>query len=97
MSVYESIMQGFTEAVAYQPGKTNAQKSCLNIKLIDTFNNDGIKRIRQITDLSQVIFAFSFGVSPRTFEAWKNRRNKSKGATTACLRSSVAIFVFNVG
>ena len=38
MNVYESIMQGLTEAVAYQQGKLNARKIKLSIKPVDTFN-----------------------------------------------------------
>ena len=40
---------------------------------------EDIKRIRQKTGLSQVIFAGSLGVSPKTVEAWENGRNKPEG------------------
>jgi len=85
MSVYESIMQGFTEAVNYQQGKTSARKTLLTIKPVDTFNNVDIKRIRQKTGLSQVLFAGSLGVSPKTVEAWENGRNKPEGASRRLL------------
>jgi len=52
MSVYESIMQGLTEAIDYQQGKIPARKVKLTIKPVDTFNNDDIKLIRQRTGLS---------------------------------------------
>jgi putative transcriptional regulator len=81
MSVYESIKQGLIKATAYQSFKTNEKKTCLNIKPLDTFNNDGIKRLRQITELSQVIFTFSFEVSPKPLEAWENGRNKPEGTS----------------
>jgi len=48
MSVYESIMQGLTEAVDYQQGKIPARKTKLTIKPVAAFNTDDIKRIRQI-------------------------------------------------
>jgi putative transcriptional regulator len=76
MNVYESIMQGLTEAVDYQQGKIPARKTKLTIKPIASFNTDDIKRIRQKTGLSQVVFASSLGVSPKTVEAWENGRNK---------------------
>jgi len=85
MSVYESIMQGLTEAVDYQQGKINARKTRLTIKPVDTFNNNDIKRIRQKTGLSQVMFAGSLGVSPKTVEAWENGRNKPEGASRRML------------
>jgi putative transcriptional regulator len=81
MSVYESIMQGLTEAVDYHQGKIRARKTKLTIKPVDTFKTDEIKQIRQRTGLSQVMFASSMGVSPKTMEAWENGRNKPEGAS----------------
>ena len=85
MNVYESIMQGLTEAVDYQQGKINARKTRLTVKPVVTFNNADIKRIRQKTGLSQVMFASSLGVSPKTIEAWENGRNKPEGASRRLL------------
>jgi putative transcriptional regulator len=85
MNAYKSIMQGLTEAVGYQQGKVKARKVKLTIKPVNTFNNDEIKRIRQGTGLSQVMFAGSLGVSPKTVEAWENGRNKPEGATLRLL------------
>ena len=85
MSVYESIMQGLTEAVDYQQGKTHARKTKLTIKPVAAFNTDDIKQIRQKTGLSQVVFAGSLGVSPKTVEAWENGRNKPEGASRRLL------------
>jgi len=50
MSVYESIMQGLTEAVSYQQGKINARKVRLTIKPVADYSNDDIRQIRQRTD-----------------------------------------------
>ena len=85
MSVYKSIMQGLSEAIDYQQGKINARKTKLTIKPVTTFNNNEIKRIRQKTGLSQVVFAGSLGVSPKTVEAWENGRNKPEGASRRLL------------
>jgi len=85
MNVYETIMQGLTEAVDYQQGKIRARKIRLTVKPVDIFNNDDIKRIRQKTGLSQVMFAGSLGVSPKTVEAWENGRNKPEGASRRLL------------
>ena len=85
MSVYESIMQGLSEAVDYQQGKIKAQKTKLTIKPVIIFSNKEIKRIRQKTGLSQVIFAGLLGVSPKTVEAWENGRNKPEGASRRLL------------
>ena len=85
MNVYKSITQGLTEAIDYQQGKINARMTKLIIKPVDNFNTDDIKQIRQRTGLSQVIFAGSLGVSPKTVEAWENGRNKPEGASRRLL------------
>jgi putative transcriptional regulator len=85
MNVYESMMQGLIEAVDYQQGKIPARKTKLTIKPITAFNTDDIKRIRQKTGLSQVVFASSLGVSTKTVEAWENGRNKPEGASCRLL------------
>ncbi|GHV89716.1 hypothetical protein AGMMS50268_02190 [Spirochaetia bacterium] len=53
----------------------------LTIKSVESFNTEDIKTIRQKTGLSQVIFAGSLGVSPKTVEAWEDGRNKPEGAS----------------
>ena len=85
MSVYESIMKGLAEAKDCQQGKIRPRKTKLTIKPVDAFNNDEIKRIRQKTGLSQVMFAGTMGVSPKTVEAWENGRNKPEGASRRLL------------
>jgi len=85
MNVYESIMQGLTEAAEYQEGKITVRKTKLTIKPVASFNNNEIKRIRQKTGLSQVMFAGSIGVSPKTVEAWENGRNKPEGSSRRLL------------
>ena len=85
MTVYESIMQGLTEAVDYQQGKIKPRKTRLTIKPAETFTNDDIKRIRQQTGLSQAMFAGLLGVSPKTVEAWENDRNKPEGSSRRLL------------
>ena len=85
MSVFDSIMQGLTEAVDYQQGKITARKTKLTIRPVSTFNNADIRYIRQKTGLSQVLFAGSLGVSPKTVEAWENGRNKPDGASRRLL------------
>jgi putative transcriptional regulator len=85
MRIYESIIQGLTEAADYQQGKIRARKTKLIIKPVDTFNTNEIKQIRQRTGLSQVMFAGSIGVSSKTVEAWENGRNKPEGASRRLL------------
>jgi putative transcriptional regulator len=86
MSVYKSIMQGLAEAVEYERGdKSRARRVKLAIKPVAAFNNEDIRRIRQKTGLSQVMFAGTIGVSPKTVEAWESGRNKPEGASRRLL------------
>jgi putative transcriptional regulator len=85
MSVYESIIQGLTEAVDYQHGKIHARKTKLTINPVYIFNNNEIKQIRQRTGLSQAVFAGLLGVSPKTVEAWEHGRNRPEGAARRLL------------
>jgi putative transcriptional regulator len=85
MNVYESILQGLSEAENYQQGKIQARKTKLAIKPVETFTTDDIKQIRKKTGLSQVTFASTLGVSPKTIEAWENGRNKPEGAARRLL------------
>jgi DNA-binding transcriptional regulator YiaG len=78
MKVYESIMQGLSEAADYQDSKITARKTKLTIKPVAAFNTNDIKKIRQKTGLRQVVFAGSIGVYPKTVGAWANGRNKAK-------------------
>lgn len=78
-------MQGLTEAVDYQHGKILARKTKLTIKPIVTFDTEDIKQTCQKTGLSQVVFAGSLGVSPKTVEARENGRNKPEGASRRLL------------
>jgi len=47
MNVYDSIIQGLTEAVDYQQGKITARKTKLAIKPKITFSTDDNKQIRK--------------------------------------------------
>ncbi len=85
MNVYESIVQGLTEAEQYQQGTISARKTKLTIKPVETFSTDDIKQIRKQTGLSQISFAGTIGVSPKTIEAWENGRNKPEGAARRLL------------
>jgi putative transcriptional regulator len=52
---------------------------------VDAFNHNDIKRLRQRTGLSQVMFAGPMGVPPKTVEAWEKGRNKPEGASRRLL------------
>jgi len=64
------------------------------IKPVDTFNTDDIRQIRQKTGLSQVIFAGSLGVSPKTVEAWRTAETNPKEPPSDYLKSFGMILGF---
>ena len=84
-NVYGSIMRGLAEAAEYQRGRVNARTVKLAITPVIAFETGDIRRIRQKTGLSQVMFARSMGVSPKTVEAWESGRNKPEGASRRLL------------
>ena len=90
MDVYKSIMQGLNEAVEHQQGKGNARTVKMKIRPVPDFAACEIKEIRQQTGLSQVMFAFSLGVSPKTVEAWECGRNTPEGASRRMLEIAKA-------
>jgi hypothetical protein len=73
MSVYESIMQGLTEAVDYQHGEILAQKTKLTIKPVDVFNNDDIKRILNTDPAGLIDEIFQIDMTVRENQSGKNQ------------------------
>jgi putative transcriptional regulator len=81
----ESTKQDLDKAVRQEQGKTAARKTKLTVKPVAEFDTGAIREIRRETGLSQVMFALSLGVSPKTVEAWENGRNKPEGASRRLL------------
>lgn len=87
MNVYESIMQGLNEAVAYAEGKCpEAKVHKVSVKPVPSFSVDEIKTIRAALGMTQSTFAYVVGVSPRTVEAWERGTNKPSGPSCRLLK-----------
>ena len=71
MDVYEGIMQGLNEAIAYNEGKIKARTKTMSIEPIPDFKAAEIKQIRNELGMTQVLFAGFMGVSTKTVEAWE--------------------------
>jgi putative transcriptional regulator len=82
---FESNLQDLNEAVRREQGKTAARKTKPAVKPVAEFDTDAIRGIRRKTGLSQVMFALSLGVSPKTVEAWECGRNRPEGASRRLL------------
>ena len=69
MNVYESILQGLNEAVAYTKGTCKeARVHKISVEPVPHFNASDIRSIRMDLGMTQVIFASVMGVSPKTVE-----------------------------
>lgn len=82
MNVYDSIMQGLTEAVAYTKGELSARTSTIYIAPLPNINSVDVRKLRAELSMTQMVFARVMGVSVKTVEAWENGRNKPNGPAT---------------
>ena len=84
ISVFDGIMNGLNDAIAYVQGD---EKTCRVTRVSDVIveplpeiDNLTIQKIRLSLQLSQKVFADVVGVSKKTVEAWESGRNKPEGA-----------------
>ncbi len=85
MGVFDDIKTGLGQAIEYEKGKLNAKTVTLSIQPVDSFAPEEIKKIRNSTGLTQVLFAKFIGVSVKTVEAWESGRNRPEGAACRLL------------
>ena len=69
MNVYDSIVTGLQEAIAYEQGTLSAAKTVLSIQPLPEITPAEIRAIRHATGLTQMMFAAVMGVSVKTVEA----------------------------
>lgn len=79
MNVYESIMQGLNEAVAYEKGDLKAKTAKVSVASLPDMESTDVKHIRLSLDMTQVIFAAVMSVSVKTVEAWEAGINTPSG------------------
>lgn len=85
MSIYDDIKLGLEQAIEYEKGELKAKKTTLSILPLDSFTSAEIKKIRNSTGLTQVLFAKYMGVSVKTVEAWESGRNHPDGTARRLL------------
>lgn len=71
MNIYESIMQGLNEAIAYEKGEKAARSNTVTIAPLPEVSASEIKELRQSLNMTQSTFAAVMGVSNKTVEAWE--------------------------
>ena len=79
MNVFESIMQGLNEAVAYEKGKNTARSASVTIAPLPEVSAAEVKELRQSLNMTQRTFAALMGVSNKTVEAWEKGTNTPAG------------------
>lgn len=79
-NVYEGVMQGLQEALAYKNGDRSRCRVTIREVPVPEYKAADIARTRQELNLSQRGLASVLGVSPRTVEAWESGKNMPSGA-----------------
>ena len=76
-----SVMKGLNEAIEYENRKAASavRTHRVTIHPLPNYEGESIKRIRLRLHLSQKSFAYAFGVSVKTVEAWEAGKNKPAG------------------
>ena len=78
--VFDGILDGLEEAVAYKQGDTSHCKVSAREIPVPEYKAEDVAQTRKALNLSQRAFASVLGVSPRTVEAWEAGRNVPSGA-----------------
>lgn len=79
MNLYEGIMRGLGEAVAYSKWIFDADSDTMSIIPVPDFEPAEIKSIRNRLGITQAVLAELMGVSIKTVEAWEGGRNMPEG------------------
>ena len=79
MNLFESMMQGLTEAVSYEKGEQTARSASVTIAPPPEVSADEVKELRQSLHMTQRTFAALMGVSNKTVEALEKGTNAPAG------------------
>lgn len=79
--VFNSIATGLKQAIDYEKttGGETARSHKVTIHPLPEYQGETIKKLRLRLHLSQRTFAFAFGVSVKTVEAWEAGKNIPAG------------------
>ena len=85
--VFDSIMNGLNESLAYAKGDTsNARKMSVTVAELPRYHDKEIKQIREDLNLKQRNFAFLLGVSAKRVEAGASGRSILQGTAQRFLQ-----------
>ena len=86
MNVYESIMNGLSDAIAYE----NGEKTARSVKITPEVSADEVKELRKNLNMTQSTFAAVMGVSNKTVEAWEKGTNTPAGTARRMIGMLIA-------
>lgn len=78
-NVYEGILEGLQEAVAYKQGDRSRCRVSVREIPVPEYKAADVARTRKDLNLSQRALATALGVSTRTVEAWEAGKNDPSG------------------
>ena len=78
---FESIKKGLEEAIAHSKGEAT------EVKIFEPADIN-VKRVREITGLSQIRFAAAFGISVKTLRHWEQGDRKPQGPALVLLNAA---------
>ncbi len=84
-ALFEDLKTGLEQAIEYEQGKGNAKTVTYIISPVTVYSNTDIKRIREQSGMTQKVFAYYMGVSPKTVEAWECGRTHPTGSASRLL------------
>lgn len=87
INVFEDIVQGLKEAIAYEQGTGKARVQKLTINPVGEMTPAEIKEVRHSLNMSQVTFAIVMGVSTKTVEAWEAGTNRPNGSARRFMKA----------
>lgn len=79
MNVFESIVQGLNEAIAYENGENTARSAGITITPPPEVSAEDVRQLRHSLNMTQRTFAAVMGVSAKTVEAWEKGTNTPAG------------------
>jgi len=81
LTIGESIINSLEDAVKHEKGEKvkGIKTHTLTVAPLPDYRGKEIKKIRNQLGLTQPIFAYIFGVSIKTVEAWESGRNQPAG------------------
>ncbi len=79
--VIDSVVTGLSQAIDFEKKRAgaSARTHTVTIHPLPEYQGESIKKIRLRLHLSQKTFAYAFGVSVKTVEAWEAGKNIPAG------------------